>query len=650
MTRLLLFSIALSLLPYAMIGQVTVSEFPADLQLYPRNLTTNQATITASGTVDLGAVTYSEMRLKIYRDNVLQATESVPMTGTGVTPFSLSYDITAELNNYKFELFGFNGSENLLESADSVVAGDVYVIHGQSNAEAPIYDGSASGEENSFIRVFARGRPVGNPVFWEWHKGRGDVGRTTDGNTGQWGIKMANQILTNQNIPVAIFNGAHGGQPISFFARNDSDPDDSSTNYGRLLLRLQGTNTDQNIRGFFWFQGENDASDQQTENYYKAQWGDLYTDWGDDISVEKFYIVQIREGRFYDLDESLPIQEAQRVLADSISDVEIISTAGLTQHTDDVHYPYVNGFETLGEQAYRLVNRDMYSGADANVSSPNIASASQTTTTEIRLQTEKTLDALTAGAGIESHFRLEGSSETITSVTISGSQIVLTLSGDPVGATGVTYAPPLGSTATVTNANGYGLTAFFGFPFASLPVELLSFDANILTNSVELNWITATEKNNSHFDVQRSLDGQSWQSIGLVQGAGDSDQQVNYTFADDAPQSGINRYRLKQVDFDGGFSLSPVIELNFAYRSSQVLLYPNPTHGAFRLRFEGLQARESAKVSVMNPVGQILYQARLETDTQAQLALDMSHLQPGFYIIQVQAPNGQKAVQRFQIQ
>ncbi|MEL6650146.1 MAG: sialate O-acetylesterase, partial [Bacteroidota bacterium] len=455
---------------------------------------------------------------------------------------------------------------------------------------------------------------------------------------------------SNRDILIAIFNGAHGGEPISFFLRNDADPDDSSTNYGRLLLRLQGTNLDQHIRGFFWFQGEDDASDQETENYYKTQWGDLYTDWGDDISVEKFYIVQIREGRFYDLDETLPIQEAQRVLADSISDVELISTAALTQHTDDVHYPYVNGFETLGEQAYRLVERDMYGAADLNVSSPNIVSASQTATTEIRLQTEKVGDAISADPGIESHFRLEGSAQTITNVSTSGNEIILTLSGDPTGATGVTYAPPLGTTSSVTNANGDGLAAFFEFTYASLPVELLSFDAEVLASSVELNWITATEKNNSHFDVQRSLDGQSWESIGLVQGAGDSDQQISYTYADAAPQSGINRYRLKQVDFDGGFSLSPVIELNFAYRSPKVLLYPNPSQGAFTLQFEGLVARESAKVSVMNPVGQILYQARLEADAQAQLAVEVSGLQPGFYLIQVQTLNGQKAVQRFQIQ
>ncbi|MEL7339861.1 MAG: sialate O-acetylesterase, partial [Bacteroidota bacterium] len=559
MTRFFTILIALSLLPLSLTGQVSVSEFPADLQLYPRDLVSNQATITASGTVDLGAITYSEMRLKIYRDNVLQATESVPMVGTGITPFNLSYDITAELNNYKFELYGFNGSENLLESADSVVAGDVYVIQGQSNAEAPLYAGSASGEENSFIRVFGRGLfPSSNFPSLIWHKANGDGDRFTDGNAGQWGLKMANQLVTNQNIPVAVFNGAHGGRDIAFFQRNDADNGDLSTNYGRLLSRLQATNSDQNVRGLFWFQGEDDANAQETENYYKGQWADLYNDWGDDISVEKFYIVQIREVRFYTFDEALPIQEAQRVLADSLSDVEIISTSALTQHTDEIHFPFANGFETLGEQAYRLVDRDMYGAADDNTSSPNIVSGSKTATTEISLLTEKAGDVLSVGTGIESHFRLEGSSETITNVSVSGNQIILTLSGDPAGATGVTYGPPLNSNSSVTNANGYGLVAFSDFPFATLPVELLSFDAKALAASVELNWITVTEKNNAHFEIQRSLEGQPWQNIGLVAGAGDSDQQIRYAFADDAPQEGINRYRLKQVDFDGGFSLSPV--------------------------------------------------------------------------------------------
>ena len=71
---------------------------------------------------------------------------------------------------------------------------------------------------------------------------------------------MANQIMTANNVPLAIFNAAFGGQLISFFQRNDALHDDISTNYGRLLRRLQRAGVAGSVRTILFYQGESDTT------------------------------------------------------------------------------------------------------------------------------------------------------------------------------------------------------------------------------------------------------------------------------------------------------------------------------------------------------------------------------------------------------
>ncbi len=96
----------------------------------------------------------------------------------------------------------------------------------------------------------------------------------------------------------------------------------------------------------------------------------------------------------------------------------------------------------------------------------------------------------------------------------------------------------------------------------TLPVELISFTAENKGKSVELNWVTASEKNNNFFLVERSSDMESFSSIGTVQGAGNSNERLEYSFVDENPGTSINYYRLKQTDYDGAFEYSKVISVN----------------------------------------------------------------------------------------
>ncbi len=98
---------------------------------------------------------------------------------------------------------------------------------------------------------------------------------------------------------------------------------------------------------------------------------------------------------------------------------------------------------------------------------------------------------------------------------------------------------------------------------SALPVELTSFNASLSENGVELDWTTGSEINNSHFEVQVSVDGVNWETIGIVQGAGNSTTSIDYNFLDPVLGEGINYYRLKQVDFDQTTAYSNVKYVSF---------------------------------------------------------------------------------------
>ncbi|MCZ6521827.1 MAG: T9SS type A sorting domain-containing protein, partial [Bacteroidetes bacterium] len=107
-----------------------------------------------------------------------------------------------------------------------------------------------------------------------------------------------------------------------------------------------------------------------------------------------------------------------------------------------------------------------------------------------------------------------------------------------------------------------------------LPVELLSFDAISRSNDILLKWTTATETNNDFFTMERSIDAFTWNIIGNVAGAGNSDVELTYQLIDEQPLDGLNYYRLKQIDFDGTFEYSQVISAQFGIQ--ELLIYPNP--------------------------------------------------------------------------
>ncbi|MBE2280640.1 MAG: S8 family serine peptidase, partial [Ignavibacteriaceae bacterium] len=119
-----------------------------------------------------------------------------------------------------------------------------------------------------------------------------------------------------------------------------------------------------------------------------------------------------------------------------------------------------------------------------------------------------------------------------------------------------------------------------------VPVELLGFNYNVTGNNVSLNWSTATEVNNSGFEVQRKHSGNNWESAGFVTGRGNSTEFNNYNFNDKPTKPGFYQYRLKQIDFDGSYSYSHILDVDILpLKFSITQNYPNPFNPSTKVGF-----------------------------------------------------------------
>lgn len=168
-----------------------------------------------------------------------------------------------------------------------------------------------------------------------------------------------------------------------------------------------------------------------------------------------------------------------------------------------------------------------------------------------------------------------------------------------------------------------------------LPVELLTFGAEAFATHVELEWLTQTERNSSHFDVERSYDGEHFTTRGRVSAAGLSGSRIDYSWADEYPLTGVAYYRLRFVDRDGSFKFSNVVSVVFRSTSAKLIVHPNPALDNIAVElFQGPAG--PAELLVMDASGRKVKQARIVLESgSVSISLPVHDLESGSYIVQV---------------
>lgn len=176
---------------------------------------------------------------------------------------------------------------------------------------------------------------------------------------------------------------------------------------------------------------------------------------------------------------------------------------------------------------------------------------------------------------------------------------------------------------------------------ALVPVELTSFTANVSGDDVLLSWSTASEVNNSGFEIQRLDDGKEFAKIGFVAGHGTTTETKAYRFVDANLNAGKYIYRLKQIDFDGTFSYSNEVEVDVAASPTQFELaqnYPNPFNPSTTIKFS-IPHSSSVTLKVFNALGQevsTLIDQNMEAGSHV-INFDATQLNSGIYYYRLQA-------------
>lgn len=184
------------------------------------------------------------------------------------------------------------------------------------------------------------------------------------------------------------------------------------------------------------------------------------------------------------------------------------------------------------------------------------------------------------------------------------------------GTTGDAAEGSVTTAADVTSFSPFALASTT--PANPLPIELTYFDASTEGTVVNLSWETSQEVNNDYFTLERSYNGYDFDAIATVAGAGNSSVAISYTHADESPGAGRIYYRLKQTDYDGGYTYSGIVSVYLEEGAASFVLYPNPTRD--RVYFDG-----TFELSVYNSLNQLVLQGNFSG------SLNVSSLAAGVY-------------------
>lgn len=169
--------------------------------------------------------------------------------------------------------------------------------------------------------------------------------------------------------------------------------------------------------------------------------------------------------------------------------------------------------------------------------------------------------------------------------------------------------------------------------FTSLPVELLYFNATNIEGAANLKWATVSEIDNSHFEIEHSMDGINFRKLSEIQGNGNSLATIEYGFTHEKLEQGMNYYRLKQLDFDGAFEFSSIEAVSFRGKETKrFTILPNIATNNVRVKLFGIE-QEDIHLYIFDSMGRKIKSENFKR--MNSLNLNIEELPLGNYYMQI---------------
>jgi hypothetical protein len=651
--KFLYFCLVLFLCYFTASAQVNFDQLPRDLQLYPRDAA-GQADVVVSGTIVTAG--YTKVGMQVLREGKLSKVVSQTFISGTNTPFKLTGSIKAERAEYQFRVFLYKGPDSVLVAdRKRIVCGDVYLLHGQSNALAlaglDIY--YAFNFDDKFLRnaTYVYGSTdIPNDMSWY-------AAKDPYGSIGGFGLTLQRLILEQYGIPTLVLNGAYGGTGIvALGARNPANHADLNTFYGRLLFRAQWAGVDKKVKAIIWKQGEDEAGNDPAG--YDAKFKTLYDQFHEDYGNARIYVSQINiladkvEG-------AAALRDFQRRTKYLFANVEAIATIGASGY-DGIHYD-PPGHQQLAFEQFRQIARDLYGSKDTvQINSPdikkvfyNLRKDSITLAFDNEMQMvwkDTAYYNFATGEKLGSRemkdlFYLDGKAGLLSGGSASGNRITLSLK-QPASAKLLRYLPAYFSDAlspfyngpTLKNTRGMRAFSFDGVPIADAIATVTTLAAKPVSDKqIQLSWTAAAAVQT--IILERS-DGNrtAFKSLTALSGT-----TVTYLDNNLSDPFGTYYYRLRAYSptSESGYSniaVSQPLILGLAEAEPPVRLFPNPISTDRMLRIEAKNLTIST-VSVRDLMGRLVKDWRGKA--QGELSIGLDEAAPGIYIADLETTDGQ---------
>ena len=200
-----------------------------------------------------------------------------------------------------------------------------------------------------------------------------------------------------------------------------------------------------------------------------------------------------------------------------------------------------------------------------------------------------------------------------------------------------------------------GLQSFSEFGGAGqtgqpLPVELVSFSGACDEGVISLTWQTASEFNSSHFEVEKSRDGENWQTLSIIPSAGTSNELITYQSTDQNGTGGNNYFRLRQVDIDGTDKLYNPINVSCSDNKMKLFLtHPNPSKNIFQLTLNNEDLVGECTLNIIDAQGKFIEQRKIEVKEGINMFVINQEMNPGIYFINITNGNNSTPILRHAI-